>query len=238
MISTYNLSKKFRDRHALQDVSVEFPQSCVTAIVGPNGSGKTTLMKILLGLMAPTSGNFTIMGKPGLNNTAARESMGYMAQIARYPENLTVNEVLQMIRSLRAEAPVYDIDGLIKRFALSEHLEKPMRALSGGTRQKVGAVIAFMFKPSILLLDEPTAGLDPIAANRLKEKIIEARTEGTAIIVTSHLLSELQEISDRVVYLQDGNVLQHGSVKELEEQTSTQSLTDAILTLMQRGTQQ
>ncbi|MCO6466854.1 MAG: ABC transporter ATP-binding protein [Bradyrhizobiaceae bacterium] len=235
MITTSSIIKTFRNRNALNNVSVEFPEQCVTAIVGPNGSGKTTLMKIILGLMRPTSGSFTIMGQPGVNNAAAREHMGYMAQIARYPENLTVSEVIAMIRSLRSDAPTVNVDDLIRRFALEQHLGKPMRALSGGTRQKVSAVLAFMFKPSILLLDEPTAGLDPISTARLKESIVEARNAGTAIIVTSHLLSELQEISDRVVYLQDGEVLHNGSVHTLMQQTSTDSLTDAILTLMERG---
>ena len=238
MITTNNITKTFKNRNALDTVSVEFPSSTVTAIVGPNGSGKTTLMKILLGLVRPTHGTFTIDGSDGVNNSEARKRMGYMAQIARYPENLTALEVVSMIRGLRRSAETIDIDALVQQFALTEHMAKPMRSLSGGTRQKVGAVIAFMFKPTMLLLDEPTAGLDPVAADRLKERILEARSGGAAVVVTSHLLSELQEVADRVVYLQDGVAVHHGSVEQLMQQSGTSSLSDAVLSLMQKGGKQ
>jgi len=238
MITTSNITKAFRNRNALDNVSVEFPSSSVTAIVGPNGSGKTTLMKILLGLVRPTHGAFTIDGSDGVNNSDARRRMGYMAQIARYPENLTALEVVSMIRGLRRNAETIDIDALVQQFALTEHMAKPMRSLSGGTRQKVGAVIAFMFKPTMLLLDEPTAGLDPVAADRLKGKILEARDGGASVVVTSHLLSELQEVADRVVYLQDGKVIHHGSVELLLQQSGASSLSDAVLSLMVHGGKQ
>lgn len=235
MIRTTNITKVFKGRKALDSVSVEFPPQSVTALVGPNGSGKTTLAKVLLGLVKPTDGSFTINGASGLDNAAARESMGYMAQIARYPENLTALEVVSMIKGLRHTVPTINVDELIHQFALTEHMAKPMRSLSGGTRQKVGAVIAFMFRPTILLLDEPTAGLDPIAADRLKEQILQARNNGAAVIVTSHLLSELQEVADRIVYLQEGRVIHHGSVDQLMVHSGTSSLTDAVLSLMQQG---
>ena len=143
-----------------------------------------------------------------------------------------------MIRGLRRNAETIDIDALVQQFALTEHMAKPMRSLSGGTRQKVGAVLAFMFKPTMLLLDEPTAGLDPVAADRLKGKILEARDGGASVVVTSHLLSELQEVADRVVYLQDGKVIHHGSVELLLQQSGASSLSDAVLSLMVHGGKQ
>ncbi len=234
MITTHEIGKTFKNRTVLTDISVVFPASSVTAVVGPNGSGKSTLMKILLGLVTPTSGWFSVLDQKASGRNHLREQMGYMAQIARYPENLTVHEVVDMVRSLRPSAQTPNLHQLVDQFLLREHINKVMRVLSGGTRQKVGALLAFMFQPKILLLDEPTAAMDPIAASQIKRSILDAKASGCTIVVTSHLLAELQEIADRVVYLHEGRVVYSGTVDDLVQSTDAQDMADAITGMMLR----
>ncbi len=232
MIAVSNLHKNFKAHEVLRGVSAEFPAGSVTAIIGPNGSGKSTLMKCILGLVTPTSGNISVNDISAIGNAASRQHVGYMAQIAQYPENLTAKEIIVMIRGLRGEAPC-QWQELADYFQLTPHIDKPMRALSGGTRQKVGATLAMMYTPSALLLDEPTAGLDPLSAERLKEKIASFRDDGCSVLVTSHILSEIQELASRVVYLHEGEIMYQGEVDKLLEQTRTATLPKAIAHIMQ-----
>ena len=232
MITIQNLNKRFNQHHVLRDVSVTFPSGSITAVIGPNGSGKTTLMKTILGLVTPSSGAVTVNEVPAIGNAAVREQIGYMAQIARYPENLTAREVIDMVKGLRQIDADESIDRLVDEFMLRPHLEKPMKALSGGTRQKVGAVIAMMFDPTILLLDEPTAGLDPVTSEELKAEIARRRNTGATILVTSHILSEIAELADRVVYLHEGRVMYDGEVEQLLHQTGADTLPRAVAAMM------
>lgn len=235
MIEISNLNKHFGDHHVLKNLSLEFPSGSVTAVIGPNGSGKTTLMKSILGLVSPNEGSIKVNGIQAINNAESRESVGYMAQIARYPENLTAQEVIDMVRGLRKRDVGAAMKELIDRFDLTPHLNKPMRALSGGTRQKVGAVIALMFKPEALLLDEPTAGLDPIATESLKSEILSCRERGATVLITSHILTEIQELANRVVYLHEGNIVYDGNIQALLERSGTDSLPKAIASMMGSG---
>ncbi len=232
MITLHHLHKHFDSHHVLKDVSLDFPSGTVTAVIGPNGSGKTTMMKSILGLVTPDQGQITVHGVSAINNAASRERMGYMAQIARYPENLTAQEVIDMVKGLRQLETNGAMAALVDRFDLGPHLNKPMRTLSGGTRQKVGAVIAMMYSPTALLLDEPTAGLDPIASERLKTEIARHRDGGATVLITSHILSEIQELADRVAYLHEGRVLYSGDVPSLLARTGADSLQRAIAHMM------
>lgn len=232
MISIQHLNKRFRKHTVLKDISLEFPNGTVTAVIGPNGSGKTTLMKSILGLITPDSGSIIIDGVSAIDNAESRKSVGYMAQIARYPENLTAREVIAMVRGLRDISLPDNSDALIEQFDLTVHLDKPMRMLSGGTRQKVGAIVALMFGPHSLLLDEPTAGLDPISSQRLKDMIVEAKDKGATVLITSHILSEIDELADRVMYLHEGKCIYYGEIQTLLTRTGESSLTRAIATLM------
>lgn len=234
MITLNKINKHFGQQHILHDVSVSFPSSTITAVIGPNGSGKTTLMKCILGLVTPTNGDVIVNATSAIGNAEVREQIGYMAQIARYPENLTAREVIDMVRGLRQRDVGSVMDLLIKDFMLEAHLDKPMRTLSGGTRQKVGAVIAMMFDPSVLLLDEPTAGLDPITSERLKDEISRRREAGATVLVTSHILSEISELADRVVYLHEGSVVYDGEVEKLLEKTGAETLSRAVAAMMNK----
>jgi len=238
MIQIEHLHKRFRSLHVLDDVHVVLPSGSITAIIGPNGSGKTTLMKSIVGLVHPDSGSIAIDGVSTMNNPSSRKTIGYMSQVAHYPENLTPRDLITMVRGLRAAGSADVADNLIRDFQLESHISKPMRALSGGTRQKVGAVLAFMFRPTTLLLDEPTAGLDPVVTERLKEKIIAIRDSGSTVLVTSHVLSEIQELANRIIYLHEGKVLFDGLMHDLLAQTGHSSLSMSIAFLMtQRGAQ-
>jgi Cu-processing system ATP-binding protein len=232
VITLKNIHKRFGSHQVLRDVSLHFPSGTITAVIGPNGSGKTTMMKTILGLVTPASGDIIVNGLSAVNNASAREQIGYMAQIARYPENLSAREVIDMIRGLRQREVSGAIEILVDQFALRPHLDKPMKALSGGTRQKVGAVIAMMFDPSILLLDEPTAGLDPVTSESLKDQISRRRDAGSTVLVTSHILSEIAELADRVVYLHEGAVMYEGDVDQLLHQTGADTLTRAVASMM------
>ncbi|MBI2794823.1 MAG: ABC transporter ATP-binding protein [Ignavibacteria bacterium] len=217
MIVIDHLTKRFGKHTVLNNLSLEFRPGTVTAIIGPNGSGKSTLMKCILGLVKPTEGSVVINGFNALTDVRCHADIGYMAQIARYPDNLKAREVIDMVKGLR-ERTADTSDTLINAFDLKPHLNKPMRTLSGGTRQKVGAVVALMFSPHSLLLDEPTAGLDPVASQQMKDQIEAAKIRGAAVIITSHIIAEIEELADRAVFLHEGMVIHEGSVSSIRQQ--------------------
>ncbi len=233
MISIHGLTKRFGRLDVLQGVDLELQPGRVTAILGPNGAGKTTLIKSILGLTRPDGGEIRIAGEPVGDDPAYRARIGYMPQIARFPENLTAAELLAMVKDIRGNPAELD-EELVGRFLLDLHLQKPLRTLSGGTRQKVNAVIAFLFRPSLLILDEPTAGLDPVASGVLKDKITAERAAGRTFILTSHIMSELEELADDIVFLLDGRVKYVGPVHDLKLDTRQLSLERAIAEMMQR----
>jgi Cu-processing system ATP-binding protein len=232
MIVIDHLTKRFRKATVLHDLSLTFQAGTATAIIGPNGSGKTTLMKSILGLVTPTRGSITIDGVNAVGNAESRRNLGYMSQIARYPDNLTPLDVIGMVKGLRADASATGEEELIDLFDLRPHVDKPMRALSGGTRQKVSAIIALMFTPRVLLLDEPTAGLDPIATGRLKDRIGRVKQQGGTVLITSHILSDIEELADRIVFLHEGSVVYDGTMHDLLTLTSEASLERAIAAMM------
>jgi len=230
MITFDNIGKRFGQLDALQDVSLAVRPGAVTALVGPNGSGKTTLIKIGLGLTRADHGTLHVGGHPADAAGAYRRAIGYMPQAAHFPANLRVGDVLDLVERLRPGeatddelARAFDMDGIRDKF---------VGTLSGGTRQKVNAVIAFLFRPALLILDEPTAGLDPLSANVLKEKIRAVRRAERSILVTSHIMAELESLADDVAFLCDGRLRFSGAVGDLLSRTGERSLEDAIATLM------
>ena len=234
MIRIRELDKRFGHAHVLRAIDLDIDRGRVTAIVGPNGAGKTTLMKMILGLIHGDEGKIMVDGERVGADPGYRAAIGYMPQIARFPENLTGAELMAMLRDLRGDATKLD-DDLVTRFQLADQLRKPFRVLSGGTRQKVNAVLAFLFRPALLVLDEPTSGLDPVASATLKDKIAEARDAGRTVIVTSHVLSDLDAIADDIVFLNEGRVGFAGSVRDLKLATRQLSLERAIAQVMVEG---
>jgi len=234
MIRITELTKRFGPLHVLRGVDLEIAAGRVTAIVGPNGAGKTTLMKTILGLTRGDGGKILVDGERVGDDPSYRAQIGYMPQIARFPENLSAAELIAMLRDLRGADATID-DDLIARFRLEDQLRKPFRTLSGGTRQKVNAVLAFLFQPDLLVLDEPTAGLDPVSSGVLKDKIAEVRNAGRTVIVTSHVLSELDALADDIAFLVDGQLRYAGSVHDLKLATRQLSLERAIAQVMVEG---
>ncbi len=232
MIIANNLSKKFGKLQALDNVSVTCNKGECIALIGPNGSGKTTLIKCILGMVIYNSGFITFNGKNILHDWEYRAKIGYMPQIGRYPENMTIGQVLDMMKDIRQQKGFVMDEELIQAFKLDSMMNKRMRTLSGGTRQKVSASLAFLLNPDVLILDEPTAGLDPVASEILKEKISKEKEKGKLVLITSHVLSDLDDLVSQVIYMQDGKCCFHKSIEEIKIETKQDKLAKAIASLM------
>ena len=232
MIEIQNLTKKFNRFTALESLNLSFTNGKSIALIGPNGCGKTTLIKCILGLNVIETGDILVGGKSVKEDFRYRKNIGYMPQIGRYPENMTINQTISMIRDTR-EIQESELDTeLLEAFELSKIFDKKMGNLSGGTTQKVSAVLAFMFDPKIIILDEPTAGLDPLASEILKNKIIKERSRGKLIIITSHLLSELDDIVSEIVFMNEGRVIVQQSVEDLMTEHKSERISESIISIL------
>lgn len=231
MIEIKNLKKSFGRLEVLKGMNITIPKGQATGIAGPNGAGKTTLIKTILGLVKPDSGlirvNETILN----GDWQYRKNIGYMPQVARYPENMKVYELFAFIKGLRDQEAVYEQE-LIEQFNLGPELEKPLRTLSGGNRQKVGATLSMMFNPAILFFDEPTAGLDPRASQKFKQRVKAEKENGKTVIITSHIMSELEQLVDHVIFILDGNIRYYGSMESLLQESNEERLEGAIASMM------
>ncbi|WP_232826917.1 ABC transporter ATP-binding protein [Chitinophaga deserti] len=231
MIQIDNLTKSFGKFRALDGIDLHLEKGQAVSLLGPNGSGKTTLIKSILGLVIPEKGSITINGQLIRNNPAYRANIGYMPQIGRYPDNMTIEQVIHMIKDIRKEQTNYD-EELYHSFGIDKIKQKKMRTLSGGTRQKVSACIAFLFSPDIYILDEPTAGLDPVANELLKDKIAAECERGKLVLITSHVLSDLDGLTSHIIYLQDGKLMFHESIGQLQERTGEKKLNKIIANIL------
>lgn len=234
MIEIQNLSKRFGKLQVLNNVSLKLNKGECVALIGPNGCGKTTLIKSILGMVVPDSGTILFNQKPINKDVTYRNYIGYMPQIGRYPENMSIGQVIHMIKDIRKSSTAEDNE-LMHTYQLESLSDKKMRTLSGGTTQKVSATIAFMFNPDVLILDEPTAGLDPIAAELLKEKIIKEKEKGKLIIITSHLLSELDDLVTHLIFMQEGQVRFHKDTHKIKAETGQTTLSKAITHILKSG---
>lgn len=231
MIELKCINKRFGKLPVLNNVSVKLQQGECVALIGPNGCGKTTLIKSILGMVVPDAGEIFFDGKSISNDNHYRKDIGYMPQIGRYPENMTIGQVLDMVRGIRNTKEAEDSD-LYNLYQIEKMLSKKMRTLSGGTTQKVSATLAFMFNPPVLILDEPTAGLDPLASEILKSKILDLKQKGRLILITSHLLSELENMVSQVVFMQEGNLILHKGVADLKDMTGQETLAKSVVELL------
>lgn len=232
MIEISQLTKTFGRFKALDQISLSLSQGQAISLLGPNGSGKTTLIKSILGLVIPESGTISINGQVIKKEKDYRAQIGYMPQIGRYPDNMSIEQVINMLKEIRQDQPDYD-EELYFGFGLNKMLNKKMRTLSGGTRQKVSASLAFLFSPNIYILDEPTAGLDPVANEILRDKISQECTKGKLTLITSHVLSDLEGITSHIIYLQDGKVRFYNTVEMLRELTGEDKLNKVIAAFIQ-----
>jgi len=234
VIEARHITKTFGKLRVLDDLSLSIGARRITGLVGPNAAGKTTLAKIILGLTKADFGTLEIDGSPIGADDSYRSRIGYMPQMARFPENLSAREIFEMLTDLRRPTRPVD-DELIERFNFAGALDKPIRVLSGGTRQKVNAVIAFLFRPDLFILDEPTAGLDPVSSGILKDKIFAEKAAGKTFLLTSHIMSELDELADDVAFINEGSVAFVGALTELKRVTRQSNLERAIAEMMKSG---
>ena len=230
MIEFKGLVKKFGKVEVLNKLDLIIEQEGIFAILGPNGSGKTTLIKSLLGMVVPNKGDITINGLAVRNQYDYRNNINYLPQIANFPGNLSVKELIKMIRDIRMK-PANDAE-LIELFGLSNDLDKKLAHLSGGTKQKVNLVLTFMFDSDLIILDEPTSGLDPISVLRLKKLIKEEKDKGKTILITSHIISFVEEVADTIVFILDGKIHFKGSISALRDKTGEKNLEHAIANLL------
>jgi len=232
MIRIENICKKFKKLQALDKINALFEKGQVISLIGPNGSGKTTLIKSILGMVKPDDGKIYFNNEPLNGDPFYRSQIGYMPQIGRYPDNMKVGQLFKMLKNIRNIHTDSLDEELVKKFRLLEIWDKPMRTLSGGTRQKVSAALAFLFDPVVLILDEPTAGLDPLSSEILKEKILKEKTKNKLILITSHILSDLDELTTHIMYLQEGKLQFFKEIEQLREETGELKLGKAIARIM------
>lgn len=231
MIELKEVSKNFGITQALDNVNLKLGSEQCIGLIGPNACGKTTMIKSILSIVIPTSGDILIDNKSIKDDVSYKSIIGYMPQIGRYPENMTIGQVVDMIKSIRNDNNPLD-EELWNAFDLTKMKDKKMHTLSGGTIQKVSATIAFMFNPKILILDEPTAGLDPLASEILRDKIKKERSNGKLIIITSHLLNELNDVLSHIIFMEEGKVVFYKDIDNLLEETGQPSISKSISYLL------
>ena len=231
MIVVKNLKKSFGNLTVLDHLNVDLDKGGIYAILGPNGSGKTTFLKTILGMVIPDEGTVLFDNQDISKSYNYRKNLGYLPQIARFPDNITVSELIHMVIDIRQVAA--KPESLIDLFGLAPFLDRKLGNLSGGTRQKVNIVLTFMFDTSVLILDEPTAGLDPVSLIKLKELISNAKKGGKIILITSHIMNLVEELADQIIFLLEGEIHFHGSLDQLKEQTKGADLEHAIASLLQ-----
>jgi Cu-processing system ATP-binding protein len=231
MIAFDAVRKRYGRQQVLTDLTATVPVGKITALVGPNGSGKTTLIKLLLGLSRVDGGAIRINGRRLDGSPVYRSRIGWMPQIAHFPAHQSGRQLLAALATLRGETEPAELS-LLDDFGLGDQFDRPLGELSGGTRQKVNAVLALAFRPTLLVLDEPTAGLDPLAARVFKDRLAAERHLGVTVLITSHVHSELEELADHVLFLADGRAAWQGDTESLKRRTGTPTIERAVARLL------
>ncbi len=208
-IETHELRKVFGDNAAVKSLTLQIQQGEVFGFLGPNGAGKTTSIKMLVGLIAPTSGNASLLGS-ALGDLATRARIGFLPEHFRFQDWLTAREFLELHGNLyRMDRSRLNtrIDQLLERVGLSGFRDKNLVTFSKGMLQRIGLAQALLNRPGLVFLDEPTSGLDPVGRILVRDIIRELRKEGTCVFLNSHLLSEIEVTCDRVAFISHGEVI-------------------------------
>ncbi len=214
-IEISHVSKRFGQREVLRDINISFEHGRLAALLGHNGAGKTTLIKMILGLSRPTKGVIRIFGQDP-TSASVRAGIGFLPENVFFSANLTARELLVFYARLKGESPSACVK-LLDRVGLTEVGSRPIRIYSKGMRQRLGLAQALIGSPRVLLLDEPTTGLDAVARQSFYEIIQELRKRGATVLLSSHSLTELEEHADRVIIMNHGTIVADGSVEELQE---------------------
>ena len=215
-----SLTKTYGSVRGVANLTFTVPRGVVFGFLGANGAGKTTTIRLMLDLIRPTGGSLEVFGlDPRRDGCAIRRQIGYLPGDLRLYERLTAREHLRYFASLRGMRDLDAAERLARRFDLE--LDRPVRGLSRGNRQKVGLVQAFMHRPELLLLDEPTSGLDPLMQQVFAELVRDAAADGQTVFLSSHVLSEMQRVADRVALIRDGSIDLVDSVEALRARART-----------------
>lgn len=218
-ISTRGLTKEFGGKVAVADLTLDVEQGEVFGFLGPNGAGKTTAVKMLLGLISPTSGEGEVLGSP-LGDYRSREKVGFLPEHFRFHDWLTAEEFLKLHGNLyRIPGEILNsrVPELLELVGLERHAEKKLRAFSKGMLQRIGLAQALLNEPELVFLDEPTSGLDPVGRRLVRDIIRDLSVGGTTVFLNSHLLSEVEITCDRVAFIRQGEVLTTNSLQSLVE---------------------
>jgi len=218
-IRTEALRKEFGEKTAVADLTLEVERGEVFGFLGPNGAGKTTAVKMLLGLIYPTSGTGDVLGAP-LGEHRSRNKVGFLPEHFRFHDWLTAEEFLYLHGNLyQMPARVLNtrVPELLQLVGLENHAEKKLRAFSKGMLQRIGLAQALLNEPDLVFLDEPTSGLDPVGRRLVRDIIRDLSEAGTTVFLNSHLLSEVEITCDRVAFIRHGEVLTTNSLKSLVE---------------------
>lgn len=218
-IETRALTKWYGKTLGVEEVTFDVAPGCVTGFLGPNGSGKTTVIRMITGLLSITRGSARVLGVDVAGAPASlRAEIGYLPGVLSLPKNRTVREYLGFIASMRR------VDAMPRALELCEQLglspDARISSLSKGTRQKVGVAQAFMHRPRVLILDEPTSGLDPLVQRQFESILAGARDEGAAVLLSSHVMHEVEELASRVAILDKGRLLVVDDMPVLKRRTS------------------
>ncbi len=223
-----NTGKQYGKLWALREFSARFEPGEAVSVIGPNGSGKTTLIKCLLGLVRANTGTIHVNNQVVGADPDYRHHVGHMPQISRFPNELKIGQLIDLMDDIRG-SDLGRTDGpLVRELGVDRMLDKRLGTLSGGQRQKVSAVLAFRYAPSVLVLDEPTAGLDPFSSASLLKAVLEVKRSGCTVLITSHLMEEVEALADRVAYMHEGRLRFLLPPEELLSATGENRLSKAI----------
>src|ERR671911_1785967 len=216
VVETSGLTKRFGDRVAVKDVDLRVPRGSAFGYLGPNGAGKTTLIRMLLGLTKATSGEMRLLGRPvPAERAAALARVGAIVEEPRFHHHLTGRENLSVIAAAREREAHDRIDGALARVGLSGRADDRVKRYSLGMRQRLGVARSLLADPELLILDEPTNGLDPAGIHEFRAMIRGFVAEGRTVLLSSHLLDEVEKICDEVAIVDHGRVVMQGSIAEL-----------------------
>ena len=221
MLEVRNLSKSFGGIKVTRDVSLRLERGERRVILGPNGAGKTTLLKILLGLVRGWEGDARVLGKRA-GDTATRRRIGYLPEAHRLPGYLTGRQALRLYGLYSGRTARWietRIEPWLERVGMRDSADRKLREYSKGMQQRIGLALSLIHDPELVFLDEPTDGVDPVGRARVREIVAEARDRGVTVFVNSHLLMEVERVSDKVVVLAKGRVLREGAIEELTPHT-------------------
>ncbi len=230
VVDIKNIHKSFKKNYVLKGIDLSINKGGIWAVLGPNASGKTTLIKTILGIVLPDEGQIYIDGENILGKWEYKNSINYLPQVARFPDNLTVVELFKMIEELRNSSG--NLQPLINRFDIKPHLKTKLSNLSGGTKQKVNLALALMYDNPIYILDEPTAGLDPLALIELKDILFKLKEKNRIVIITTHIMSLVEELADNIIFILEGEIHFNGSPMELKNMYSGQNLEHSIAKML------